>query len=92
MISIKADGGITVSSFILNGIASLAGCPVQVPLMKQASAWGAALLAGLNIGLYRDLDEIERIISAKKTVIYHSILDLNLSKHYEGWKLILRDY
>ena len=90
--SIKADGGITVSDFVMNGIASLINRTVQVPLMKQASGWGAALLAGLSIGLYRDLEEIDRTISARETKQSDPIPDLNLAKRYTGWRSILQDY
>ena len=90
--SIKADGGITVSDFVMNGIASLVNRTVQVPLMKQASGWGAALLAGLSIGLYRDLEEIDRTISARETKQSDPIPDLNLAKRYTGWRSILQDY
>ena len=90
--AIKADGGITVSDFVMRAIASLTECPVHIPSMKQASAWGAALLAGLNAGLYSGLDEIDKLIGSRETGVTDSIADAKLMGRYRGWRSIMRDY
>lgn len=90
--TIKADGGITVSDFVLRSLSSLTECPVQVPSMKQASAWGAALLAGLNTGLYTDLEKIRSLIRSKQSVEISESADPKLNKRYQGWRALLQDY
>lgn len=89
---IKVDGGITVSNIVMKSIASLLERPAYIPLMKEASAWGAALLAGLNSHLYSDLDEIDGIIRSRETRIIRADSDSNLLERYQGWKTLLQDY
>ena len=90
--TIKADGGVAVSDFVLRSLSSLTECPVQVPSMKQASAWGAALLAGMNTGLYADLESIDSLIKSRKTVEVSENADPKLTERYRGWRTILQDY
>jgi glycerol kinase len=81
---IKADGGITVSRIVVNALSSLMDCPVVVPEMAQASAWGAALAAGLHAGLYPDLAAIDSLIQSSETRAVDIPPDVELGKRYEG--------
>ncbi len=54
---IKADGGITKSSFLMGLQADLLGIPLQVPTFAEATARGAALAAAIGAG-YADLNTV----------------------------------
>jgi glycerol kinase len=51
-----ADGGATRNRFLMQLQADLLGCPVVISRAQDASARGAAFLAGLAIGLFTCTD------------------------------------
>jgi autoinducer 2 (AI-2) kinase len=53
-------GGASKSALWSQILADVLGVPVQVPVVKEATALGAALLAGKGIGLYPDITEAAR--------------------------------
>jgi glycerol kinase len=55
---LRADGGATANGFLMQLQADLLGCPVEVAADADATALGAAALAGLGIGTWADLDEV----------------------------------
>jgi glycerol kinase len=57
--ALRVDGAITSNTFVLQMLADLLGVQVVNMGIEQVSALGAARLAGLGAGLYRDLEEIE---------------------------------
>ena len=52
------DGGAASNNLLLSMQADILGIPVERPAGIEATALGAAYLAGLSAGLYRDLDHI----------------------------------
>lgn len=55
--SVIATGGGARNDLWLTIKASALGLPIEVPQVTEASALGAALLAGIGCGLYRDADD-----------------------------------
>jgi glycerol kinase len=55
---LRADGGGAENGFLLQLQADLAGIPVEVPAEREATALGAAALAGLAVGIWSSTDEI----------------------------------
>ena len=55
---LRADGGASVSDVLLQMQADLLRIPVDRPEMVETTAFGAAALAGLSCGFWRDMDEI----------------------------------
>lgn len=53
-------GGAAKSSLWCQILSDVLGLPVHVPVIKEATAFGAALLAGKGIGLYSDVAETAR--------------------------------
>jgi glycerol kinase len=49
---LRVDGGMAQNDFLLQYQADLLGLPVERPAMVEATAWGAACLAGLGAGLW----------------------------------------
>jgi xylulokinase len=54
---IVASGGATRNSFWLQNKADVAGMEVEVSEIQDASPLGAAMLAGVTLGVWRDLDD-----------------------------------
>ena len=55
---IRADGGASANRFLMQLQADVAGVPVEVAAEREATALGAAALAGLATGVWSNLDEI----------------------------------
>ncbi len=55
---LRVDGGACVNDLLMQFQADLLGIPVVRPKVTETTALGAAYLAGLAVGLYRDLDQL----------------------------------
>ncbi len=56
---IKADGGASANSFLMQFQADILNRPVILPEVGEVTALGAAYLAGLRVGYWDSLDEVE---------------------------------
>jgi len=57
---LRVDGGACADDLLMQCQADLLGVPVVRPRIIETTALGAAYLAGLTVGLWRDVDEIAR--------------------------------
>jgi glycerol kinase len=57
---VRADGGAVANSFLMQFQADILGVPVEVPSIIETTALGAAYLAGLAVGYWKDRGELER--------------------------------
>ncbi|MBU0926485.1 MAG: glycerol kinase GlpK [Spirochaetes bacterium] len=57
---IKADGGASANSFLMQFQADILDKPVILPEVGEVTALGAAYLAGLKIGYWSSMEEVER--------------------------------
>jgi len=55
---LRVDGGACVNDLLMQFQADLLGIPVVRPQIIETTALGAAYLAGLSCGVYRNLDEL----------------------------------
>ncbi len=58
MQNLKVDGGLTNSKPLMEFQADLLGIPVIRPAVVETTALGAAYVAGLSVGLWKDMDEL----------------------------------
>ena len=58
---LRVDGGACVNDLLMQFQADLLGIPVLRPTMVETTAQGAAFLAGLQAGVYADLQELESL-------------------------------
>jgi glycerol kinase len=57
---LKVDGGASVSNVLMQFQADILGCRIHRPQNVETTAAGAAYLAGLAVGFWRDKEEISR--------------------------------
>ena len=55
--ALRVDGGASANKLLMQFQADLLGVPVLRPAVLETTALGAALLAGLAVGIYKDLKE-----------------------------------
>lgn len=58
---LKADGGAVGNTFLMQFQSDILGTPVEVPQVSETTALGAASLAGLAVGVWRDCGELARM-------------------------------
>ena len=56
----KVDGGASANNYLMQIQCDISGAPVIRPSCVETTAMGAAYLAGLAVGYWKDLDEIRR--------------------------------
>ncbi len=61
---LRVDGGMARNAWFLQCQANLLGRPVVAALEKEATALGAAFLAGLQAGVWPDLDALRKLTKA----------------------------
>jgi glycerol kinase len=81
---LNVDGGITSNRFVVQGIANLLNKNVATIDMPDVSALGAALLAGLKVGVYESIDALKKIKSDKS--YYRPSGNDDAIKSYGGWQ------
>ncbi len=57
---LRCDGGVAKSDYLLQFIADITGATVERGPSTDTTAIGAAMLAGLGIGYWKDMDELKK--------------------------------
>lgn len=83
------NGGITSNKFVIDFLADLLDSNVVCSNLPDASALGAAYLAALGAGQFKDLNEIESLHSSKPPVNKGKYRHLT-GRSYLGWKQAIR--
>ncbi|WMY95338.1 MAG: glycerol kinase GlpK [Arsenophonus sp.] len=83
--SLRVDGGAVKNNFLMQFQSDILGTYVERPIIRESSALGAALLAGLAINFWNDLDEIKEKMNIEKTFI-PEIETTERNYKYNGWK------
>jgi len=58
--ALRVDGGASANNLLMQIQSDLSGLVLQRPRMLETTALGAAMLAGLGVGLWADIDELRR--------------------------------
>jgi len=66
--TLRVDGGMAGNPWFLQCQANLLGRPVQPALEKEATSLGAAFLAGLNAGVWPDLDALSKLTQSAQRI------------------------
>ena len=82
---LRADGGASVSDILLQMQADLLRIPVDRPEMVETTAFGAAALAGLSCGLWRDMEEL-RTLRRSQRVFLPQGTQADCDRNYRLWK------
>ncbi|WP_314953518.1 glycerol kinase GlpK [Aggregatibacter sp.] len=83
--ALRVDGGAVANNFLMQFQADILNVKVERPKVREVTALGAAYLAGLAVGFWKDLEElrgkaiVERTFEPKETPEKRTAL-------YQGWK------
>lgn len=82
---IRADGGLVANHFVCQFLADMIGKPVEIPQIAETTALGAAMMAGLQSGVYQGLDEVSAQWHRARRYD-PSMLPAKRDQLYQGWK------
>ncbi|MFE4427375.1 glycerol kinase GlpK [Peribacillus butanolivorans] len=83
--TLRVDGGAVKNDFLMQFQSDLLRVPVERPTINETTALGAAYLAGLAVGYWKDQEEIAQQWAIDKT--FNPAMDEQESeKLYDGWK------
>lgn len=80
---LRVDGGATQNQFLLQFQADILKSTVVKPKITETTAMGAAFLAGLAVGFWKDLEELQELWQEDKRIEANK--NLKLSKNLEEW-------
>lgn len=81
---LRVDGGASVSDIMMQIQSDMIRTNVNRPKMVETTAIGAAYLAGLAVGFWKDTAEIEKIREVDK--VFEPKMDIEKrEKRYRGW-------
>jgi glycerol kinase len=82
---LRVDGGGTANDFLMQFQADMLGVPIQPSSVAETTSLGAAYLAGLAVGMWKDTTELARMWRAAKT--YEPSMSADERETlYSGWK------
>lgn len=87
---LMVNGGITSNHFVLQFIADLLGCGLVNRGMPDVSALGTAYLAGLQCGVYTNLEHLQQLNS--NPVTFSPDENGKVLQWYEGWKTAITKF
>ncbi|MDR0497921.1 MAG: autoinducer-2 kinase [Treponema sp.] len=80
-------GGASKSPLWSQILADALGIPVEVPVVKEATALGAAIMAGKGIGVYTDIrDTARKLVKIEKTFFPDKETQKVYRQAFENWK------
>ncbi len=83
--SLRVDGGASVSNIMMQIQSDMIRTPVDRPKMVETTALGAAFLAGLAVGFWKDETELSNLREVDR--IFTPQMDMeSRNKLYAGWK------
>ena len=88
---LKVNGGITANQFLMQFLADLLKTPITNMGITDVSAWGAALISGLGIKLWKNFEELPKLPGEMiKRYAPNKNNDI-VNNAYLGWQLIIKD-
>ncbi|CQR46374.1 Glycerol kinase [Paraliobacillus sp. PM-2] len=83
--ALRVDGGAVNNHFLMQFQSDLLDLTVERPMINETTALGAAYLAGLAVGFWKDQQELES--HAKKATVFHpEMSERERATLYQGWK------
>ncbi len=82
---LKVDGGAVVNNFLMQFQADILGVQVERPVITESTAMGAAFLAGLAVGFWKDKAEIAATRSVERC-FWPIMAEKIREQRYAGWK------
>ena len=87
--SLRVDGGASANDFLMQTQADIMGAPVKRPKCIETTAMGAAYLAGLAVGYWKNREEVEENWAVDK-IFNPAISEEERQQKVKGWNKAVR--
>lgn len=81
---LKVDGGASANDLLMQMQSDFSGVTVKISSNPEATAQGAAFLAGLAVGFFTDRNELKRLVATKKS-FQPLMTEQERESRLEGW-------
>ena len=88
--SLKVDGGASRDGFLMGFQADILGKEVVKPIAHETTALGAAALAGLTVGFWKDREELKKVWQTEKVYMPTITEDERVQKYSKWLKAVER--
>ena len=78
------DGGATANQFLMQFQSDMLKTDIMIPRVKETTALGAAYLAGLAVGFWKNKESIKKLHSIAQTY-YPMMSQEERQNNYQGW-------
>lgn len=83
---LAVDGGMCNSDLIMQTQSDFIGIPVNRPAMRETTALGAAIAAGLGVGIWNSLEDLKTVNTDGRTTFKPSITAEEASRRFARWE------
>ena len=83
--ALKVDGGAVANDFLMQFQADILNVAVQRPAVTETTAMGAAFLAGLAVGFWKDKSEISSMLKVQRSFM-PGMPEAERDRKYRGWR------
>ncbi len=81
---LRVDGGMVVNDWLLQFLADILNLVIERPKITETTALGAALLAGLQQGIFANIEQAAQSWQVQKKYT-PEMTEACRSRHYQGW-------
>lgn len=83
--TLKVDGGMTNGDVCMQIQSDILGLTVERPKMRESTALGSAIAAGLAVGLWKGIDDLKNVNTAGKTEFNPQNDEADRVKRFKLW-------
>jgi glycerol kinase len=83
---LAVDGGLSNSDLCMQTQADITGIPVDRPAMRETTALGAAIAAGLATGVWNELDDLKKVNRVGRRVFKPQIDRKRAHRMFRKWE------
>lgn len=83
--NLAVDGGASINNYLMQFQADILNCTIIRPKVFETTAKGAAFMAGLAVGLWKNVDELS-LLQQVERLFMPQMYDEERKKLYNGWK------
>jgi glycerol kinase len=86
---LRVDGGATHNNMLMQFQSEIVNTKVVRPTMVETTALGAAYLAGLAVGFWKDIEELRSKWQVDK-IFTPTIDEAQRAEHIQGWERAIK--
>jgi glycerol kinase len=83
---LKVDGGVSNSNVAMQIQADILGINVERPSMRETTAFGTAIAAGLAVGVWKDVHELDKVNTLDNTTFTPHLTQQEREDKVNVWK------